>query len=92
MISKSPDEILNTKYQCSDLLPEPGPRVVKELIDEIRRLRKSLNYIVVPYSLLEDESKSKGLNINTFAVEIATDIEFLKQIAIKTLQGEPLYV
>lgn len=35
--------------------------------------------------------KSKGLNINTFAVEISTDADYLKQIAIRTLNGESLY-
>lgn len=28
---------------CCDLLPEPGPDVVRELLDEIERLRKLLN-------------------------------------------------
>jgi hypothetical protein len=83
---------LDKRFICADLLEAPAPEVVRELITEIRRLRKSLNYISNPHSLLEDEAIRKGVPISTFSIEISTDVEFLKTIAIKTLQGEPLYV
>lgn len=37
------DEGLYLRYNCADLLEAPAPQVVRELIDEIRRLRKNLN-------------------------------------------------
>ena len=73
-------------FVASELLPEPAPEVVQELIIEINRLRRELKKIAEPINFLHEQAEASGSKlVGAMAVRLANDAQWLSDIAKKAL-------
>ena len=77
----SPERLAKMKAYVN-LLPDPGPEVAIELIDEIYRLRLVLEEIIDPISFMEKRARETKHNLDYgIATQLSMSSRHLKDIA-----------